>query len=115
MFCTTSRGFSVLLTTEVVPKSFLNLNVVGHLAVPAGWGSCRLFLFITFLVSIAKTYFWLCCFPVLRSKLCRVFDACIQAKRCKHDCEHSYKSVSIGDRVLGTGILVSVFYKKVLQ
>ena len=32
--------FSVLLTTEVVPKIFPNLNVVCHLAVPAGWGSC---------------------------------------------------------------------------
>ena len=35
-----SRGFSVLLTTEVVSKIFSNLNVVCHLAVPAGWGSC---------------------------------------------------------------------------
>ena len=34
------RGFSILLTTEVIPKIFPNLNVVGHLAVPAGWGSC---------------------------------------------------------------------------
>ena len=31
---------SLLLTTEVVPKFFPNLNVVGHLAVPARWGSC---------------------------------------------------------------------------
>ena len=39
---------SLLLTTEVVPKIFPNLNVVGHLAVPAGWGSCllRLAIFI---------------------------------------------------------------------
>ena len=35
-----SRGFTVLLTTEVVPKIFSNLNVVCHLGVPAGWGSC---------------------------------------------------------------------------
>ena len=40
IFCRTSCGFSILLTTEVVPKIFLNLNVVGHLAVPVGWGSC---------------------------------------------------------------------------
>ena len=38
--CRTSCGFSVLLTTDVVPKIFPNLNVVGHLALPAGWGSC---------------------------------------------------------------------------
>ena len=33
---------------EVVPKIFPNLNVVGHLAVPAGWGSClpRLAIFL---------------------------------------------------------------------
>ena len=36
----TSRGFSILLTTEVVPKFVPNLNVVANLAVPAGWGSC---------------------------------------------------------------------------
>ena len=41
-------GFSILLMTEVVPKIFLNLNVVGHLAVPAGRGSClpRLAIFL---------------------------------------------------------------------
>ena len=39
-------GFSILLTTEVVPKIFPNLNVVGHLAVPVGWGSCLLRLAI---------------------------------------------------------------------
>ena len=35
----------------MVPKIFPNLNVVGHLAVPAGWGSClpRLALFCGFL------------------------------------------------------------------
>ena len=38
--CRTSCGFSILLTAEVVPKIFPNLNVVGHLAIPAGWGSC---------------------------------------------------------------------------
>ena len=27
---------SLLLTTEVVPKIFPNLNVVGHLAIPCG-------------------------------------------------------------------------------
>ena len=31
---------SLYFLTEVVPKIFPNLNVVGHLAVPAGWGSC---------------------------------------------------------------------------
>ena len=36
------------LQAEVVPKIFLNLNVVGHLAVPVGWGSClpRLAIFM---------------------------------------------------------------------
>ena len=43
-------GFSILLTTEVVPKIFPNLNVVGHLAVPAGWGSCLPMLAIFILV-----------------------------------------------------------------
>ena len=33
-------GTLTLLTTEVVPNIFPNLNVVGHLAVPAGWSSC---------------------------------------------------------------------------
>ena len=33
-------GFCILLTTEVVPKIFPNLNVVAHLIVPAGWGFC---------------------------------------------------------------------------
>ena len=37
-----SCGFSIFLTTEVVPKIFPNFNVVGHLAVPAGWVlACR--------------------------------------------------------------------------
>ena len=31
---------SLDFTIEVVPKIFPNLNVVCHLAVPAGWGSC---------------------------------------------------------------------------
>ena len=41
-------GFSILFTTEVVSKIFPNLNVVGHIAVPAGWGSClpRLAIFL---------------------------------------------------------------------
>ena len=43
--CRRSGGFSVLLTTDV-PKISPNLNVVGHLAVPAGWGSCLLRLAI---------------------------------------------------------------------
>ena len=48
--CRASRGFAILLTTEVVPKIFPNLNVVGHLAVPVGWGSClpRLAIFENF-------------------------------------------------------------------
>ena len=33
-------GFCVLLTTEIVPKIFQDLNVVAHLVVPVGWGSC---------------------------------------------------------------------------
>ena len=36
----------MLLTTEVVPKIFPILNVIGHLAVPVGWGSCLLRLAI---------------------------------------------------------------------
>ena len=36
---TTCCGFSILLTTEVVPKIFKNLNVIAHLVVPAGWGT----------------------------------------------------------------------------
>ena len=39
----------MLLITEVVPKISPNLNVVRHLVVPAGWGSClpRLAIFIS--------------------------------------------------------------------
>ena len=44
--CRTSRGFSIFVTTELVPKIFPNLNAVGHLAVPAGRGSCLLRLAI---------------------------------------------------------------------
>ena len=46
---TTFHGFCVLLTTEVVPKVFPNLNVVAHLVVPAGWGFLpqRFFVFCT--------------------------------------------------------------------
>ena len=55
-FCRTSCGFSILLTTEVVPKIFPNLNVVGHLVVPAGWGSCMLRLAI--FVHVLTIYFY---------------------------------------------------------
>ena len=37
---TTSCGFCLLSTTEVVSKIFTNLNIVAHLVAPAGWGSC---------------------------------------------------------------------------
>ena len=52
-FCTTSRWFSVLQTTEVVTKIFRNVNVVGHLAVSEGWGSClpRLAIFVNWLTK----------------------------------------------------------------
>ena len=45
---TTFRGFCILLTTEVVPQIFPNLNGVADLVVPVGWGSCppRLVIFI---------------------------------------------------------------------
>ena len=33
-------GFCILLTTDIVPKISPNLNVITHLVVPAGWGSC---------------------------------------------------------------------------
>ena len=48
---------SLLLTTEVVPEIFPNLNVVGHLAVPVGWGSClpRLAIFFFFFFEIRKS------------------------------------------------------------
>ena len=47
---TTFCGFCLLLKTEIVPKIFPNLNVVAHLVIPAGWGSCplRLAIFFTF-------------------------------------------------------------------
>ena len=51
MFRRTSCGFSILLTTEVVPKIFQNLNVFGDLAVPAVGGFCLLRLAF-FLLSI---------------------------------------------------------------
>ena len=56
-----SYGFSILLTTEVVPKIFPNLNVVGHLAVPAGWGSCLPRLAIFFLLKILIVHFYCPC------------------------------------------------------
>ena len=34
---TTFCGFCILLTTEVVPEIFPNLNVGAHLVVPVGW------------------------------------------------------------------------------
>ena len=42
--------------TEVVPIStiFPNLNVVGHLAVPVGWGSCLLRLAIIYILVLSK-------------------------------------------------------------
>ena len=55
----TSCGFSILLTTKVVPKIFPNLNVVGHLAVPAGWGSCLLRLAIFIYLFLVKAYFYI--------------------------------------------------------
>ena len=36
----TFLGFFILLITEVVLKIFPNLNVVAHLVLLAGWGSC---------------------------------------------------------------------------
>ena len=33
-------GFCILVTTEFLPNIFPNLNVVAHLVIPAGWGSC---------------------------------------------------------------------------
>ena len=50
---------SLLFTTEVVPKIFPNLNVVGHLAVRAGWGSClpRLAIFRYFLKDVTEGLF----------------------------------------------------------
>ena len=55
--------FSIGLTTEVVPMIFPNLNVVDHLAVPAGWGSCLPRLAIFLLVTSSwendyNTYFY---------------------------------------------------------
>ena len=40
----------MLLTTDVVPKIFPNINVA-HLVIPAGWGSCmpRLAIFAFYL------------------------------------------------------------------
>ena len=51
----TFREICILLTTEVVPKIFKNLNVAAHLVVPAGWGSClpRLAIF-NFIFNISQ-------------------------------------------------------------
>ena len=54
--CGTSSVFSVCLTTEVVPKIFPNLNVVGHLAVPAGWGSFQPRLAIFFYYTLVQLH-----------------------------------------------------------
>ena len=44
------ESFVEHLLLNILPKIFPNLNVVGHLAVPAGWGSClpRLAIFKNF-------------------------------------------------------------------
>ena len=47
----------MLLTTVVVSKIFPNLNVVAHLVIPVGWGSCLLRLAI-FCIHMFFTYFW---------------------------------------------------------
>ena len=66
----------MLLTTDVVPKIFPNLNVIGHLPVPAGWGSClpRLTLFL-----------------VILNHTC-VLVSCSYSTRCSHP-EHEYLPV----------------------
>ena len=47
------------LTTEVVPKIFPNLNVVAHLVLPAGWGSCLLRLAIFAFMKTCSGFFHL--------------------------------------------------------
>ena len=47
----------MLLTTVVVPKIFPYLNVVGHLAVPAGSGSYL--LFCVFVCKLVGVLVWL--------------------------------------------------------
>ena len=66
-----SCGFSILLTTEVVLKIFPNLNVVGHLAVPAGWGSCllRLAIFFSLLITVRPGIF-LFIFVFINIRIC---------------------------------------------
>ena len=56
----------ILLTTEVIPKIFPNLNVIAHLVVLAGWGSCLLRLaifnlkgFICSLIALSYFSCWL--------------------------------------------------------
>ena len=44
----------MLLTTEVVPKIFPNLNVVAHLVVPAEAGYFFLFFFFCFWLNLFK-------------------------------------------------------------
>ena len=39
-----------------------------------------------------KMYFF---FSVLRNKLSKIFDACIEARPCKDHCNHRFKNVSI--------------------
>ena len=38
-----------------------------------------------------KMYFF---FSVLRNKLSKIFDACIEARPCKDHCNHRFKNVS---------------------
>ena len=53
---TTFHRFCILLTTEVVSKILPYLNVVAHLVVPAGWGSClpRLTIFCLYCHHICR-------------------------------------------------------------
>ena len=57
-YLTTFGEFCILLTIEVAPKIFPNLNVVAHLVVPVGWGywlqrlAIFFFFFFFFCLSI---------------------------------------------------------------
>ena len=64
--CRTSCGSSILLTTDVVPKISPNLNVIGHLPVPAGWGSCLLRLAIFVIAQYLINYADLGCHNSIR-------------------------------------------------
>jgi hypothetical protein len=55
-----------------------------------------IFSFMDTIASLMLSCIIFC--SVLRSRLARVFDACILPRRCKPDCQHKHKTVGLFTR-----------------